>query len=129
MTRTLRLLVLLTVIGLAACDSGGPDDGPTSDVVIGGDYTAITEVFSNGQTTTTFTLPTTADGEAFSYTVSLRTERGSDVRSTSSTGTGTYEFPRIDLTTDGVPLAGTVESDGAVLKIRNPNGGDFTFTR
>ena len=129
MTRSLRLLCLLSVVGLAACDSGEPDGTTRSDVVIGGDYSAITETFSDGQTTTTFTIPDTADGESFAYTVSLRTERGSTVSTSASSGTGTYAFPRVSFTTDGVPLTGTVESDGDVLKIGNPNGGQFTFTR
>ena len=127
--RPLRLLSLLTVLSLAACDSNEPDDGALSDVVIGGDYTAVTEVFSDGQTTATFTLPVTADGESFSYDLERRTVRGSDVTSSLSSGTGTYDYPRIELATDGVPLSGTVESDGDVLKISNPDGGSFTFTR
>jgi len=125
----LRALPLLLAFALVACDSGDPDDMTRSDVEIGGEYSAVTETLSNGQTTTTFDIPTTADGESFSYTVTLRTQRGSDVTMNTSNGTGSYDFPNVSFTTDGTPLSGTVESDGAVLIIANPNGGTFTFRR
>ena len=97
---TSRSFLLLALFGLAltACDS-------SDDYEIGGTYTSDFDGF-----VFTLTIPHTESGDTFPFTIT----GGDD----STTGTGHYDHPDIELTIDGDTIEGTVSEDGDTIQLQ-----------